>query len=168
MPLTTDRASGFYFRKELDALLLSPGDVQDVGDDKAPRPVFPLIRIDEERQERDGKLVRFRQSIRRMRVAERLEDSQHRFVEHARGNLLQRKELPGGALPGSATSLAKSGMEQEYKRAGIEPPLEDLLNDRIAHLIMRGDGITLAGRVAAGATVADGVGGQAAVARPRP
>ena len=35
-------------------------------------------------------------------------------------------------------------MEQEYKRAGIEPPLEDLLNDRIAHLIMRRDGITLA------------------------
>jgi hypothetical protein len=35
-------------------------------------------------------------------------------------------------------------MEQEYKRAGIEPPLEDLFNDRIAHLIMRRDGITLA------------------------
>jgi sarcosine oxidase subunit beta len=33
VPITTDRASGFYFRKELDALLLSPGDVQDVGDD---------------------------------------------------------------------------------------------------------------------------------------
>ena len=28
VPLTTDRRSGFYFRKELDALLLSPGDVQ--------------------------------------------------------------------------------------------------------------------------------------------
>ncbi|HSF07312.1 MAG TPA: FAD-binding oxidoreductase [Methylomirabilota bacterium] len=37
VPLTTDRASGFYFRKELDQLLLSPGDVEDVGDDlKAP------------------------------------------------------------------------------------------------------------------------------------
>jgi sarcosine oxidase, subunit beta len=35
VPLTTDRGSGFYFRKELDALLLSPGDVQDVGDDLA-------------------------------------------------------------------------------------------------------------------------------------
>jgi sarcosine oxidase subunit beta len=33
VPLTTDRRSGFYFRKELDALLLSPGDVTDVGDD---------------------------------------------------------------------------------------------------------------------------------------
>jgi sarcosine oxidase subunit beta len=33
IPLTTDRGSGFYFRKELDALLLSPGDVTDVGDD---------------------------------------------------------------------------------------------------------------------------------------
>jgi sarcosine oxidase subunit beta len=35
VPLTTDRRSGFYFRKELDALLLSPGDVTDVGDDLA-------------------------------------------------------------------------------------------------------------------------------------
>jgi sarcosine oxidase subunit beta len=34
VPLTTDRRSGFYFRKELDALLLSPGDVTDVGDDR--------------------------------------------------------------------------------------------------------------------------------------
>ncbi len=33
VPLTTDRATGFYFRKELDQLLLSPGDVEDVGDD---------------------------------------------------------------------------------------------------------------------------------------
>ncbi|MGH7325112.1 MAG: NAD(P)/FAD-dependent oxidoreductase [Candidatus Rokuibacteriota bacterium] len=33
VPLTTDRASGFYFRKEMDQLLLSPGDVEDVGDD---------------------------------------------------------------------------------------------------------------------------------------
>jgi sarcosine oxidase subunit beta len=33
IPLTTDRRSGFYFRKERDALLLSPGDVTDVGDD---------------------------------------------------------------------------------------------------------------------------------------
>ena len=33
VPLTTDRGSGFYFRKELDAVLLSPGDVTDVGDD---------------------------------------------------------------------------------------------------------------------------------------
>jgi sarcosine oxidase subunit beta len=35
VPLTTDRRSGFYFRKELEQLLLSPGDVQDVGDDLA-------------------------------------------------------------------------------------------------------------------------------------
>jgi sarcosine oxidase subunit beta len=35
VPLTTDRESGFYFRKELEQLLLSPGDVQDVGDDLA-------------------------------------------------------------------------------------------------------------------------------------
>ncbi len=33
VPLTTDRASGFYFRKELEQVLLSPGDVEDVGDD---------------------------------------------------------------------------------------------------------------------------------------
>jgi len=35
VPLTTDRESGFYFRKELEQLLLSPGDVEDVGDDLA-------------------------------------------------------------------------------------------------------------------------------------
>jgi sarcosine oxidase subunit beta len=33
VPLTTDRATGFYFRKEMDQILLSPGDVEDVGDD---------------------------------------------------------------------------------------------------------------------------------------
>src|SRR5439155_7220111 len=33
VPLTTDRASGFYFRKEMEQVLLSPGDVQDVGAD---------------------------------------------------------------------------------------------------------------------------------------
>ena len=33
VPITTDRASGFYFRKELEQVLLSPGDVQDVGED---------------------------------------------------------------------------------------------------------------------------------------
>jgi sarcosine oxidase subunit beta len=37
VPLTTDRANGFYFRKEMEQLLLSPGDVEDVGDDlRAP------------------------------------------------------------------------------------------------------------------------------------
>lgn len=33
VPLTTDRASGFYFRKEMEQVLLSPGDAEDVGDD---------------------------------------------------------------------------------------------------------------------------------------
>ena len=33
VPLTTDRASGFYFRKEMEQVLLSPGDVEDVGQD---------------------------------------------------------------------------------------------------------------------------------------
>ena len=33
VPLTTDRSSGFYFRKEMEQVLLSPGDVEDVGDD---------------------------------------------------------------------------------------------------------------------------------------
>jgi sarcosine oxidase, subunit beta len=32
-PLTTDRGSGMYFRKEMEQLLISPGDVVDVGDD---------------------------------------------------------------------------------------------------------------------------------------
>jgi sarcosine oxidase subunit beta len=34
VPLTTDRGSGFYFRKELEQVLLSPGDVEDVGADR--------------------------------------------------------------------------------------------------------------------------------------
>ena len=29
MPLTTDLRSGFYFRKEMEQFLLSPGDVQE-------------------------------------------------------------------------------------------------------------------------------------------
>ena len=33
VPLTTDLASGFYFRKEMEQLLLSAGDVVDIGDD---------------------------------------------------------------------------------------------------------------------------------------
>ena len=33
VPLTTDRGSGFYFRKEMEQLLISPGDVEDIGDD---------------------------------------------------------------------------------------------------------------------------------------
>src|SRR5262245_49675782 len=30
IPLTTDRASGLYFRKEMEQVLLSPGDVEDI------------------------------------------------------------------------------------------------------------------------------------------
>jgi sarcosine oxidase subunit beta len=33
IPLTTDRTSGFYFRKEMEQVLLSPGDVEDIGSD---------------------------------------------------------------------------------------------------------------------------------------
>ncbi len=33
VPLTTDRGTGFYFRKEMEQLLLSPGDVQDISQD---------------------------------------------------------------------------------------------------------------------------------------
>jgi sarcosine oxidase subunit beta len=35
VPLTTDRSSGFYFRKEMEQMLLSPGDVEDAGEDLA-------------------------------------------------------------------------------------------------------------------------------------
>jgi sarcosine oxidase, subunit beta len=35
VPITTDTGSGFYFRKEMEQLLLSPGDVKDIGDDQA-------------------------------------------------------------------------------------------------------------------------------------
>ena len=33
VPLTGDVSSGFYFRKELEQVLLSPGDVEDIGED---------------------------------------------------------------------------------------------------------------------------------------
>jgi glycine/D-amino acid oxidase-like deaminating enzyme len=35
VPITTDTGSGFYFRKEMQQLLLSPGDVEDIGADLA-------------------------------------------------------------------------------------------------------------------------------------
>jgi hypothetical protein len=35
-------------------------------------------------------------------------------------------------------------MERGYATAGIEPPLEELLNDPIARLVMRRDGIAVA------------------------
>ena len=35
-------------------------------------------------------------------------------------------------------------MEHGYTAAGIEPSLEELLNDRIAQLVMRRDGVSLA------------------------
>src|SRR6266542_2267219 len=34
VPLTNDQASGFYFRKEMEQVLLSPGDVEDIGQDQ--------------------------------------------------------------------------------------------------------------------------------------
>jgi sarcosine oxidase, subunit beta len=33
VPLTTDVGTGFYFRKEMEQVLLSPGDVEDIGED---------------------------------------------------------------------------------------------------------------------------------------
>ncbi len=35
IPLTTDRATGCYFRKEMEQVLLSPGDAEDIGEDHA-------------------------------------------------------------------------------------------------------------------------------------
>ena len=35
-------------------------------------------------------------------------------------------------------------MAQPYATAGIEPPLEELLDDQIAHLVMRRDGLEAA------------------------
>ena len=34
VPLTTDHANSFYFRKEMEQVLLSPGDVEDIGQDQ--------------------------------------------------------------------------------------------------------------------------------------
>src|SRR5207247_1024600 len=33
VPLTSDVTSGFYFRKDMEQVLLSPGDVEDIGED---------------------------------------------------------------------------------------------------------------------------------------
>jgi sarcosine oxidase subunit beta len=35
VPITTDRGTGFYFRKEMAQVLLSPGDAEDIGEDRA-------------------------------------------------------------------------------------------------------------------------------------
>jgi glycine/D-amino acid oxidase-like deaminating enzyme len=43
VPITTDRASGFYFRKEMEQLLLSPGDVQDIGEDQAAPVEWAMV-----------------------------------------------------------------------------------------------------------------------------
>jgi sarcosine oxidase subunit beta len=45
VPLTTDRGSGFYFRKEMEQVLLSPGDVEDVGD--SPEVAVDWSRVEE-------------------------------------------------------------------------------------------------------------------------
>lgn len=61
VPLTHDRATGLYFRKELEQLLLSPGDVEDIGED-------------------------FTVSVDRARIEETVEKALHRIpiVEKAR------------------------------------------------------------------------------------
>ena len=46
IPLTTDRATGFYFRKEMEQILLSPGDVEDIHDDDPAAPM-DWRRVDE-------------------------------------------------------------------------------------------------------------------------
>ena len=43
VPITTDTGSGFYFRKEMEQLLLSPGDVKDIGDDQTAPVDWSMI-----------------------------------------------------------------------------------------------------------------------------
>jgi sarcosine oxidase subunit beta len=63
IPLTTDCASGFYCRKELDAILFSPGDVEDVGDDREARVDWRRV------EEAVGKAVHRVPALERARVA---------------------------------------------------------------------------------------------------
>jgi sarcosine oxidase subunit beta len=47
IPLTTDRATGFYFRKDMEQVLMSPGDVVDIGaDDGANVPMDARVMED--------------------------------------------------------------------------------------------------------------------------
>jgi hypothetical protein len=67
-------------------------------------------------------------------------------------------------------------MTQPYATAGTEPPLEELLEDPIAHLVMRRDGVELAdvwrwvqearSRLAQTAAPEKRRGGEVAPARP--
>jgi sarcosine oxidase subunit beta len=63
VPLTTDRASGFYFRKELEQVLLSPGDVQDVGDDLSATVDWSMV------EEAVEKAIHRVPSLERARIA---------------------------------------------------------------------------------------------------
>jgi hypothetical protein len=51
-------------------------------------------------------------------------------------------EHDGAAAPGSAAAadaVSEPWWEGEYAEAGIEPPLEELLDDPVIHLMMRAD-----------------------------
>jgi sarcosine oxidase subunit beta len=63
VPLTTDCASGFYFRKELEQVLLSPGDVQDVGDDLSATVDWSMV------EEAVEKAIHRVPSLERARIA---------------------------------------------------------------------------------------------------
>jgi sarcosine oxidase subunit beta len=63
VPITTDRASGFYFRKEMEQVLLSPGDVQDIGEDQSAPVDWPMM------EETVAKAVHRLPLIERARIA---------------------------------------------------------------------------------------------------
>jgi sarcosine oxidase subunit beta len=63
VPITTDRASGFYFRKEMEQLLLSPGDVQDIGEDQAAPVEWTMV------EEAVAKAVHRIPAVERARIA---------------------------------------------------------------------------------------------------
>ena len=63
VPITTDTGSGFYFRKEMEQLLLSPGDVKDIGDDQAAPVDWAMM------EEAVGKAVHRVPVIERARIA---------------------------------------------------------------------------------------------------
>jgi hypothetical protein len=48
-----------------------------------------------------------------------------------------RGRQPGVILPGLSPELA----EDPYVRAGVEPPLREVLRDPIVRAVMRGDGV---------------------------
>lgn len=48
----------------------------------------------------------------------------------------------GGVLARPGAETDEPGIDQDWGMGGIEPPLQELMNDPIMHLLLRRDGLT--------------------------